>query len=472
MPRVERDDTIPESLMLTLQRKIPGFKNEAPQHQWALTKMVWHGNAKTRRHSHFDEAMSFTYQELAEAFGRKGFKEVNERLGFFKVTDHWSKDNHTKGYWLSDKVHAVWESYTEKIRKSTTRLLLKNGKELKTLPAAIASKDKTGATTTQWKAAKDSKLNNVRVDMESLKRLRTWLQSIKTQYKNGIPPHDLVTEYPDPAVINRLLEWSGQLIRLGNTKAAGYGYIPHTYEQAHSGRIYGNNVNLQNAPSLIKEAALHGLWEYDIENCHFVILEQMAASHGYQCQAIADYLANKDKTRQAIARQAEISIDEAKTCLLAIMYGARRSEWHENAIPNEIGKEGARRLYQVPLFNGIADDVDKARAAILKGHKRTRNLLVNAFSKGIKDTEPPKKILAHLIQGVEALALKTVIDLYPQDIVLLQHDGWASNKRLHDKVIIDALSKVTGYQFKLKETEIKIDPDAYFLRCLKTKIPK
>lgn len=466
MPRVERDDTIPEDLMLTLQKKIPGFKNEAPQHQWALTKMVWYGGSSRRQHAHFDEAMSFTYQELEQAFGRRGFGAINDRLRFFKVTDQWFRDRgQTKGYWFVDRVKQVRDGYMKTRWRKNTRLLMANGNELEKVPAAVASKDMKGATTTAWKSAKY--LNMVKVDLQSMKMLRKWLQSIKTDWENGTPPYDLATEYPPLSVIDRLLDCLAQVNRMSKTDVAGHGCIAQRYMESKSGRLYAKGINLQNTPSLIKQAALHGLWEYDIENCHFVILEQMAASHGYQCQAIADYLANKKQTRQAIAEQAAISVEQAKTCLLAIMYGARRSDWHTNAIPNAVGQEGARRLFQTPLFNGIAEDVKRARVAILKGHKRSRGSLINAFGKAIKASESPEEILAHLIQGVEALALKTVIDLYPHDIVLLQHDGFAASTRLDDKAIIEALYKVTGYRFNLEESVIRINPDAQFQ---KTKI--
>ncbi len=99
----------------------------------------------------------------------------------------------------------------------------------------------------------------------------------------------------------------------------------------------------------------------------------------------------------------------------------------------------ARRLYQVPLFAGIQSDIAKARAAILNGWKRTTNgSLTNAFGKAIEDKAKTVEQLAHLIQGVEAKALQAAIDLYPNDIVLLQHDGFAASTRLSNKAIVPA----------------------------------
>ncbi len=73
-----------------------------------------------------------------------------------------------------------------------------------------------------------------------------------------------------------------------------------------------------------------------------------------------------------------------------------------------------------------------ARAAILSHTKPNRQGgLVNAFGKSIKAAQySPEQRLAHLIQGVEALALLTCIERHPGEIVLVQHDGFTAAKPL------------------------------------------
>lgn len=207
------------------------------------------------------------------------------------------------------------------------------------------------------------------------------------------------------------------------------------------------------------------MWEYDFSNCHFDILRQMAAQHGYTCTAIAEYLNAKEPTRQAIADEAGISKEQAKICLLALMYGARASENRENAIPEEIGQDAARRLYQVSRFRAIHADIVKARSVILKKWKRTANgSLTNAFGKAISGRAKPVQKLAHLTQGVEALALQAALALYSSDIVLLQHDGFAATRRLSDKAIMEAVYMSTGYRLLLEEKRIQPNPDAVFMK--------
>lgn len=461
-----------------LQKTIPGFKREADSCQHALARMVWMGRTKRRRHPHFEEAMSFGYEELEEWFGRGQFNPINDRLSFFKVSDNWlfklaggirTEENFTKGYWFTDLVQASRNKYFALRWRKETRLLFIEGQILKaqkTLPAAFASTDTKGKATRISRAAKGSKeLRHVPVDLDTLGRLRKWLTGIKREWLAGRAPHDLVTQYPSLVVIERLYELTSQVIRMAKTDVAGHGYIAQQYTESPSGRWYANGVNLQNSSSLIKEAALAGLWEYDFSNCHFDIIRQMAAEYGYQCKAIADYLDNKKPTRQAIADQAGISVDQAKVCLLAVMYGARASTWHENAIPEEIGKEAATRLYKVALFNGIVKDVARARAVILKKWPRTANgSLTNAYGKAISGTDKRARQLAHLIQGAEAKALMVAIDMHPNDLVLLQHDGFVATRKLYVPAITKAVLQATGYLLELEESQIQVNPDAQFLK--------
>lgn len=461
----KRDDPIPEDLMTHLRKKVAGFKSESVPHQMQLAKMVWEGGSKRRQHQHFQGAMSFTYTELNKTFGRGGFNAINTRLNFFVQTKNWSADKKfTKGYWFSEMVQRVREQYLKRRWRKETKLLVANGLLMKTLPKAVAAKDMDGITSTAWSNARE--LNTVRVNTEGLNALRLWLERLKIDCREGRIPDTLFAKIPPMDVIERLLETTSKLIRLSSTDVAGHSCIMHRYVESTSGRLYAKGVNLQSAPALIKQAALAGLWEYDFSNCHFAILTQMAERFGHQCTAITHYLANKKAVRTEIAELAQITEHDAKVCLLAVMYGARQSEWHENAIPETIGVSAARRLFKVGLFDAIAQDIDQSRRVILAGWERSqRGSLVNDFGKTLKTAgSTPPKMLAHLIQGVEAKALKTAIDLYPNDIVLLQHDGFATTKKLDSRAIMDAVMDATGYLMELESSRIQIDPDAYFLK--------
>lgn len=457
-----KSDFIPEDFLLHLQKQINDFASEKKEHQLALARMAWSGSTKRRQHQYFAGYATYTHQEIDDAFGRRKFTEINKRLQLFEVTS-WSVDlGHTKGYKLSTRALVARDKYLLKNWRDLCTLVYGKGNKLIKPPAAVSSKSMDGMTTTAWKNAKA--LNRTPVDVYSLKSLRDWLIKTKKDLQEGRVPVSLFTEaLPTVEAVDRLITMVSQIIRLSQTSVAGYGYVLHHYVQAPSGRLYAQGINLQTTPTLIKQAALSGLFEYDFANCHFSILDQMAARFGYQCENIRHYLKNKKQTRETIAREVGISVDQAKVCLLAIMYGARASTWHESAIVETVGLESAKRLFALPEFNAIRHDITTAQKHILGGWTRTANgRLTNEFGKSIAATEKPRKQLAHLIQGVEAKALQTAINLYPDSIVLLQHDGFASTSRLDSTRIQHEVRAVTGYDLVLEEERIQLDPDSYF----------
>lgn len=467
------DELVPEDYLVYLQKHIPGFAAESHAHQWALARMAWHGSHKVRRHSHFEGAMSFSYQELAASFGRSGFKAVNDRVKFFRLSSNYSMlDGYTKGYWLSDLVATVHANYMRRYWKTLTELLWVRGNKLvpaKSLPDAVASTDTNGkaVSTAMWKGAKS--LNLVPVDIDSLTSLRKWLATVLDLYESGATPAQedlLLGPYPDREHVARLHEATVKILRHATTNLAGRGQINQRYAIAPSGRLYARGVSLQAAHTLIKQAALHGLWEYDFSNCHFALVSQMSAQAGYRCKAIEHYMANKQATREAISKAAGITIDQVKEALLATMYGARESTREKDAIPEAIGKEAALRLYAVPEFQRLKADITTARALILKNWKqRTANgRLANACGKAIPAKAPATQRLAHLVQGAEAKALMVAVNMHPDHIVLLQHDGFTSTTRLDPRAIEQAVFQELGYRLELEEERLQIDPGAQFLK--------
>lgn len=464
----KRDELIPDDFLAYLLVHIPGLSAEKDRHQFALAKMLWNGANKQRAHSHYADHFRFSYAEMDAAFGRRQFDHVNQRLRLFTVTNWSVEEKFTKGYAPTDLAKQTIERYLAKVHRKPASLVYLDAsgiKSLKSIPEAVASRGMDGMTTTAWRRAKT--LNSARVDMGMLRRLQTWLIKTRDSWRAGQrPPAGLFAQIPSLEMIERLTNATGRIIRMARIDILGDGYVLHRYAQSRSGRLYGVGVSLQNAPTLIKQAALDGQWEYDFSNCHFTILDQMAARFGYDCTSIRHYLANKRQIREQIAGLAGIEVEQAKVCLLATLYGARATLLPMSAIPQTIGEEAARRLYAAAPYRAIKEDIQGARQAILANWPRTRNgRLINAFKKAIPRTAKAEERLAHLIQGVEALALKTVVDMYPDQICLVQHDGWASSDALDAPAIEAAVQEATGYRLSLEVERIQVNPDAYFLRA-------
>ena len=457
------DEVVPEDLILHFQKTIPGFKEEDYKHQWALAKMAWQGSAKQREHRHFDGAMSFPYQELETCFGRSGFGLINARVAFFSVTKSWSKDKQfTRGFKFSELVQKTIEKYLDSKWSKVTRMLTADNKPRKGLGRAISSRDMNNSTTDRW--PKDTGLNKIIVDVHGLESLRKWLRRIRDEYRRGhVPTAGLFSRINSIEPVERWLAGTSKVIRIATADSADYGVLPQRYVEAASGRLYAVGVNLQTAPTLVKQAALAGQWEYDFANCHFAILMHLSEKFGYTCHAVKNYLANKRQVRSQIAQSADISQTAAKKCLLAAIYGARQSLREEDAIPKEIGKERAKLLYQDPLFMAIKEDIDQARTQILKKSPKTPNgRLINAFGKACPGGANTAERLAHLTQGIEAQALRATVELYPSEIVLLQHDGFVARRQLDKVALIEAVHRATGIPFDVEERMVQVDPDAQF----------
>jgi hypothetical protein len=463
-PKTRKDEKVPKDLVEHLVRHLPKLAAEKFKYQTAIAWMLWIGGLKRRRHQKYADHYWFDYADLNNKFGRRKFLTVNDRVGLFTVTA-WSKEQHTtKGYKPTDAAQQALRNYLDQRFTRTTGLLTTDGRAEKTIPEAVASKSMDGLTISRWRNAK--RLNRVKVDVAALARLQKKLRKERDMLRARV---DVGGDHETQAIradrIQRLIDTAAQILRLANTETAGKDFVAHRYVMARSGRLYARDVNLQTVPIPIKQAALAGLWEYDIANCHYAILLWMAKKIGHSCPTIAVYLAAKETTRSTIADEVGISVAEAKYVLIAALYGATKSPRPGSAIADKIGEEKAKVLFANRHYVAIDRDIATARRKILAKEPRSSNgWIKNAFGQSIRVTSNSRKILAHLIQGVEATCLQAAIDLYPKDIVLVQHDGFAASRQLEVDAIEAAMLRATGCALKLEEKQIKVDHKSWLDR--------
>lgn len=459
------DDYVPEDFVIALQTGLKGFKQLCELEQVRLAMFAWDEGASRRKHKHFDGFMTIHHKELEQAFGRdrlrgSRFNIINAGLKMFEVTKGWSKEKKlTKGYRLTEQVQAIKEKYLSKKMEKLTRLFRGDGNFVRTLPQPIDSKDTDGVTATAWRNARVQ--ITATVDLDRLKNLFVHLEK-----KWLVQPTGDLFANVEAANVEYRIEALSKLIKMAHTDVAGKGQVIHRYAESKSGRLYAKGVSLQTVPRTIRDMALHGLMDYDIENCHFAIFSQMAARYGYTTNAINHYLANKNMVRQGIADRAGIKIEQAKMCLLASIYGARVNTWHKNAIPEEIGQVAAARLFADAEFMGIAEDIKQGRRIILAKHPKSRTTYKNAMGKRIKaggrDGATPEEILAHLIQGVEAQALRKAVSLCGDGVVVLMHDGFVSREQIDTAMLEQGIFEETGYRLQISGKRIALPADMDF----------
>jgi predicted DNA-binding ribbon-helix-helix protein len=471
--RKTRYEQLPESFLKYLKRYLKGFKNEIKPVQIGVVQMILSAPTRFRLHNHH-EGSSFGWQELERKFGRNKFKVINERLGLFDIPkdaqgrDDWSKtEGRTKAFLLTDKVSDLRKKWLRRAYYRVTNLLTEDGDVIRNMPkqAIYAKRLNEYGTEVTREGWQDANLEPaVPINIEKLKLLRLHLEQTLYAIEYGFYQGGLFSPEPNPDYLEITLNDVRHILQQANNTVKN-GYIIHRYQQSPSGRLYVKApTSLQNVSRPVRQSALHGLWDYDIENCHYSILSQMAERHGYVCTKVNHYLANKKQVRDELASKFNIRVAQVKQALIALIYGAYFSVRPKDALPDILGSvELAKQFYAHPLFLELKDDIKKARSAILKAQVTSRQTIKNLRGLPMSLTnKTERQLLSHLLQGVEAMALESAHKLYPESIVLLQHDGWTSTKELDVRALEDAIFKATGYRLEVAGEPITCKLDDAF----------
>jgi len=240
-------------------------------------------------------------------------------------------------------------------------------------------------------------------------------------------------------------------------------FLPQCYRESPSGRLYSiYHPNLQNAPKAIRHALLDGQYDYDIENCHFTLFSQLANKYGYITNAINHYLKNKSQVRESLADAIGMAdVTPVKESLLAIIYGARESSYWKAAIPKYLGQQRAELFFALPIVKDILQDVEIGTAIIIENQVvNQRGNIKNAMDKIIHCSGKSAKVMAHLLQGLEARILEIARRMFASKISLLQHDGFTCDEKIDRKALEATVKKELGYDVKYSETRLK-SPDVF-----------
>ena len=460
-----------EAFLRYLGRYLPGFKQYPKGVRLALCSMIYEAPTRYRAHSHHEGYSRFTWQELERSFGRGGFSGINENLGLFEVlkadgSETWSKmEERTKAYMLTEQVSTIRENFLKGcFRRGATKLLTQDGKYLQNIPAtAMAAKNADGQNRRGFKSLPVEA--RVPVNLVQIKKLMVDIEARLSARRAGLVQEELFSKVPNIQFLKALHQDAAMVVSKARHEG-WHGYVLHRYFEIESGRVYADGVaNLQSCYRVLREAAMTGLYDIDIENCHYSILAQMAASHGYQCTEVQDYLDNKDPLRKSLAADFGISVRQVKDALIALIYGAKFSFRAKDALPKIFNKDTrlASRVYQHPKFLALRNDIAEARAVVLQAQEVTRGTIKNlrGLTINLKESNERQQ-LAHLLQGVEVVALEAAHSLYPNEIVLLQHDGFTATCPLDTERINAAILEATGYRLEVEQKTIQVNfSDAY-----------
>jgi len=453
----------------------PSLAGEGDEALLELSYLVWMPAMGKQRHGADSSFCYFPARGLEAAFGRGQFNALNARHCLFEILEQAGR--WARGYRLARDIQAAVSEYLRRVDESLPPLITRAGRQILTPPRAVASEDHRGRAPKAWANAHVS--NNVPVDFQLLltydAHLQRYLRTGGRLVAGALVPF---TE-EELQTIEQRVYILARLIALANSNLGRRRCIPHRYEEAGCGRLYATGVNLQSAPREIRDAALHGSWDYDFSNCHYTIILQLALRHGLDLPEVRWYLDNKKAVRQAFAARVGTDEDTIKTCLLAPIYGARSTLWSGAEIPQLLGEDRARKLYADPQFRALKADVARARKVILRRADVRQGRLFNAVGSSIpvRETEGPRwgkrrkpaELFAHIVFGVEAQLLRVVVDAYTDDVLLLMHDGFVSRRQLEVNDLEDLIRQRTGFSMKLDEDPIEVPPEMSFENFLASK---
>lgn len=472
-------------------RKRPEFRSVSERAQRELAHMIWMDAMRVREHFTVEDATSYSYLDLYKRFGRSrtdDFKAVNAAVDVFHVGP-WSHSNSTtKSYRLAPMYKEIKRLYVKReARKVTTTgistgdFIDMRGDRFISIPRAIASRRQDGSAIKLWGGVEITQ--SVPVNLSNLEKLykQTWrdIKRVNDKQLSGSlfgNPGEL-----DMDKLELRAEWAATLLVLANTNLGGQGWLPMRYREAESGRLYAMDDNLQNCPKEVRMAALDGAIDYDISNCHYTLLSQLAASEDIECPEIHNYLKNKTAMRNMIADHLQVDMGKVKTCLLALIYGAKMASHktpgaaRDPAIYKTLGAEKGAALLAMPEFIKLAKEVRSVGNQVLESWPLRSGRFINDAGCGIKPTKQKKQKLSHLLQGAEALILKTAVEYLeakqPGNVILLQHDGFTARKKIDRSALTNHIEERTGFVVEWDEDRIQPSPDRDFYKVAKQAKP-
>lgn len=413
-------------------------------------KMALISASDARSHRSDSSASSFSQSWIRERFGRDGFAQINDRLGWFSVSDYWfigdASDGETKKYWLTGPGHAaINASFQSEFQASSAPI------QNSSPGHAIASTDNLGYRVNRWPRARLRKI--LPVDATTITAELGGIVSAIAL--DGLDDKDRGIPRLPPKSLQQIIARRSQLQMLAlccdRSQHSGW-TIEQTYTEYESGRLYSQGLNLQTIRSDFKQAALFGSWEYDFSNCHFQILKNMGESYGYYSGSIEHYCEHKQEIRKALSHELEANIADIKKCLIALMYGARVTGARSTAIGKILGPDRASALFSNTTVAGLIRDIQETKNLLLSHARQLPSgEIQNIAGKILRSKRPSRdQKIAHLLQGAESAFLETVITPIAENIMLLQHDGFTCDQEIDlDQAHQDMISRF-GFSLELE----------------------
>ena len=471
-------DYYPRSFFDHLRSACKVFASLPKEYLHPLAANLWTGTSTRMSHSVHSDAFTMHWRSRQKMYGTaKSFHEMNRSIGWFELLEGAKpNDNIAQAWRLTNTARSLVAGYFSRAHVERSGqaggLVTAEGKIYRMPTDAIRSRTTDGGNTLHPRKAMQCA---VEVSGDALHRFHkaaeAWLlgDPCPTGFEWAYQAWDAIKSDRGPnggeqRAINRVndaIVQASAILHIAKASSVPGYVLPITYLEYPTGRLFAEGAhNLQTCQREVRRAALDGAWDVDVSNCHWALIQQMAARIGLQTPSINHYLDNKRRVRTEVAMAGGISHADAKQVLIGLIYGMNLEATEESrrkAIIDSVGEEAAARLRIFQPLLELFHEVKSLRGAIIADYQERstrKGHIVNDIGRVIPNKAPPAEKLAHILQGAEASILSAVIQHHGPGLKLLAHDGWVMATRPDQGQLEGMLYEQTGYRVELEISQL------------------
>ena len=295
-----------------LKHHLVGFDKERKDVQEKICKLLFHGH---RKHNLDPTAYVLNKEFITKHVGMKmdTFYRINEKYELFEFEKYYQRGSARK-MWTTQK----YKTLLKDLCKSKTKQVMTVG-------------------------GKSGRIRNIPESLPKSDFITVGGMKVKSKLELDM---DALEHYMDTCENPSKLERARALYLFASDVRTGEGVLVQDFKVGSTGRVTGRSYSLQYVDRDIRDAALNGMYDYDLVNCHYAILAQNGLF-----PAIQHYVDNAKEVRESLAEQFGITYDQAKQLMIALGNGAGRGK--KGPIAKIIGEGYVDSFFQIPLVKSI-----------------------------------------------------------------------------------------------------------------------
>jgi hypothetical protein len=145
-------------------------------------------------------------------------------------------------------------------------------------------------------------------------------------------------------------------------------------------------------------------YDIDIQNCHFVLLNQICKSNNKDCDKIDEYVSNRDKIKSKVMKEWKIDNDTTKNLFIRLIYGGSVNKF---IIDNKLKVDKTTKLYK--YLTELHTQISNVKSEIISNNKDLcLEVEKNKILKGQDDYDYESSCMSFYLQEYECRILENI----------------------------------------------------------------